>query len=129
LSRGSSASVLIIPTILVIGVMMIYYVSDANIILPVARTKQVNIVVPNYSAAMFMFCGLMLTLVYATNVLHENVYSLESSCDWRQWFGVYMISFISFHLKSHSGPLTMKPAHLSYYLQYSSPGNMFLFNC
>ena len=55
MSRGSSASVLIIPTILVIGVMIIYYVSDANIILPVARTKQVKIVVPNYNAAMFMF--------------------------------------------------------------------------
>ena len=51
--------------------------------LPVARIIQVNIVVPNYSAAMLIFYGFMLTLAYATSVLHEND-SLVSSYSSRQ---------------------------------------------
>jgi hypothetical protein len=59
--RGSSASVLMIVTILVMGSMMIFYVSFENMIEPAAKMIQVKIVVPNWSIAKNVVAVLLLT--------------------------------------------------------------------
>jgi hypothetical protein len=59
--RGSSARVLMIDTILVIGTITIRYVSSANISAPATMTSPVNVVVSKFKIAFYFTLFRLLT--------------------------------------------------------------------
>lgn len=63
--RGSSASILIMPTILVIGTIMIFSVSDENMIEPIVIITHVKIVVKKEPFASEITLFLILSLAKA----------------------------------------------------------------